>query len=149
MNKENIRTLIREYVEVSNFINKKTRELAEDTTNEHQLTYEQHVILRMLDQSPGMSPVEIAANLDINKSGVTIRINRLVSKGLVEKRKKDNRSFGLFITDTGKQYSRRGDDKLENMVIQWVENIGESEMAEFMNTYKKIYKYMAETSENE
>lgn len=138
MELESIKALIKDYEELSIYTSSKIHEVVEEIVKKHSITFEQLCILRMLEQSPGLSPVQIAERLEINKSGVSIRVNRLMTRGLIEKKKIDNRSFGLYNTERGREIFLEGEQKIQQLVGRWIQEVGEKDSKEFIRIYKKI-----------
>ncbi|GGL55151.1 MarR family winged helix-turn-helix transcriptional regulator [Sporolactobacillus putidus] len=138
MELESIKALIKDYEELSIYTSSKIHEVVEEIVKKHSITFEQLCILRMLEQSPGLSPVQIAERLEINKSGVSIRVNRLMTRELIEKKKIDNRSFGLYNTERGREIFLEGEQKIQQLVGRWIQEVGEKDSKEFIRIYKKI-----------
>lgn len=138
MELESIKALIKDYEELSIYTSSKIHEVVEEIVKKHSITFEQLCILRMLEQSPGLSPVQIAERLEINKSGVSIRVNRLMTRELIEKKKIDNRSFGLYNTERGREIFLEGEKKIQQLVGRWIQEVGEKDSKEFIRIYKKI-----------
>jgi DNA-binding MarR family transcriptional regulator len=133
-----VKSLISAYEDVSIYTSNMVHEAVEGLIKAHGITFEQLCLLRMLEKKPGISPIQIASLLDINKSGVSIRVNRLVDKGYIEKRMIDNRSFGLYNTSTGRAIFLEGERKIHDLVGKWIEEVGEQDSKEFVRIYLKI-----------
>ncbi|TGA97616.1 MarR family transcriptional regulator [Sporolactobacillus shoreae] len=138
MELDSIQTLIKDYLELSVFTKNQVRETVEEMTREHFITFEQFCMMRLIEQHPGISPIQIAERLDINKSGVSIRISRLLDKKFIEKRKIDNRSFGLYNSEKGHAIFNEGEKKIQSLVEKWIQELGEQDSREFIRIYKKI-----------
>ncbi|GEB76729.1 MarR family winged helix-turn-helix transcriptional regulator [Sporolactobacillus inulinus] len=138
MELDSIKSLISAYEEVSIYTSNKIHEAVEGVLRSHGITYEQMCLLRMIYRHHGISSIQISEALDINKSGVSIRVNRLIAKGYVEKQKIDNRSFGLYITANGRAILQEGEQKIHDLVGKWIEEVGEEDSKEFIRIYTKI-----------
>lgn len=138
MENDSIQSVITAYENLSIYTTDKIREAVHEIIQRYGITFEQFCLLRLLKTEPGISPVQIAAQLNINKSGVSIRINRLVDKGYIEKRRIDNRSFGLYTTAAGSDLFLEGEQKIHEIVSKWIEMIGEKDSKEFIRIYLKI-----------
>lgn len=138
MKTESIRSLIRDYLELSLFTRSQMHRTVENITRTYQITFEQFCLLRLAAQMPGITPIQIAERLSINKSGVSIRIGRLLEKGYIEKRSIDKRSFGLFDTEKGLTIYQEGEKKIQAQVEDWIKELGEADSQEFIRIYKKI-----------
>ncbi|RYM06054.1 MarR family transcriptional regulator [Sporolactobacillus sp. THM7-7] len=143
MEKQTINELINEYEELSIYTTNKIQEAVEEIVRKHKITFEQLCILRILETRPGISPVQMASRLNVNKSGLSIRIHRLLDRGLIEKKPIDNRSFGLHNTDEGRKIFREGHEKIQQLVGHWIQLLGEKDSKEFIRIYKKINKIIA------
>ncbi|RYL94090.1 MarR family winged helix-turn-helix transcriptional regulator [Sporolactobacillus sp. THM19-2] len=138
MELHSIDTLINEYEELSVYTESRVREAVDDVIRKYGITFEQLCILRMLCTRPGMNSISIAERLHINKSGVSIRINRLINRKLIEKKKIDNRSFGLYQTNAGKEIYEKAQEKIRALVSHWIKMVGEKDAATFIRIYRKI-----------
>jgi DNA-binding MarR family transcriptional regulator len=138
MELDSVKSLISAYEDLSIYTSNKVHEAVAGIIKAHGITYEQLCLLRMLEKKPGTSPVQIASLLDINKSGVSIRVNRLVDKGYIEKRMIDNRSFGLYNTALGTSIYLEGERKIHELVGEWIKEVGEKDSKEFIRIYLKI-----------
>lgn len=138
MELDSIRSLIKDYEELSIYTMNQVHEAIEEITRAHSITFEQFCMLRMLEQHPGISAIQIAERLSINKSGVSIRISRLLDKGFIEKRKIDNRSSGLYNSEKGMALFKEGEKKIQSLVEEWIHELGEQDSREFIRIYKKI-----------
>lgn len=145
MELESIKALIRDYEDLSIYASSKVHEAVEEIIKKYHITFEQLCVLRMLEQRPGLSPVQIAERLSINKSGVSIRVNRMIGHGLIEKKKIDNRSFGLYNTGKGGTIYREGEQKIQALVGAWIQEVGEKGSREFIRVYKKINEIIIKT----
>ena len=74
------------------------------------LSIPQFDVLSALDQGAGITQGELAQKLFVTKGNVSGLIDRLVTAGLVERRRgtKDRRSHSLFLTPDGKQLAASG-----------------------------------------
>lgn len=138
MKTESIRSLIKDYLELSLFTRSQMHRTVENITHTYQITFEQFCLLRLAAQMPGITPVQIAERLSINKSGVSIRIGRLLEKGYIEKRNIDKRSFGLYDTKKGLVIYQEGEKQIHAQVADWIRELGEADSKEFIRIYKKI-----------
>ncbi|MCO7176549.1 MarR family winged helix-turn-helix transcriptional regulator [Sporolactobacillus kofuensis] len=143
MKRDLVTSLISAYEELSLFTSNRVHEAVADIIKSHGITFEQLCLLRMLENNPGISPIQIAQLLDINKSGVSIRVHRLVDKGYIEKRMIDRRSFGLYNTVKGKRVFLEGEQKIHKLVGTWIEKLGEKDSKEFIRIYLKINEILS------
>ncbi|MCO7126910.1 MarR family transcriptional regulator [Sporolactobacillus shoreicorticis] len=147
MKHDTIQTLIDVYEDISIYKSNKVHEAVDEIIKTHGITFEQLCLMRMLKKKPGMSPSQIAALLDINKSGVSIRVHRLIDKHFVEKRMIDNRSFGLYNTDLGQSLLNKTEQKVRNLVGNWINEIGEEDCKEFIRICTKINETIVKQKE--
>ncbi|MFX3616390.1 MAG: MarR family winged helix-turn-helix transcriptional regulator [Sporolactobacillus sp.] len=133
-----ISKLILDYENVSIFATNKVQEVVTEFLGQYQLTFEQLHLLKLIAGNPKITPVQITRLLGINKSGVSIRLNRLINKGFIEKKPIDRRSHGLFITSSGRQIYNSADEKIHELVNQWIQELGEADSKAFIRIYQKI-----------
>lgn len=138
MELNSINDLINDYEELYVFTNNKIQEVVADVLRKYKITFEQLCILRMLELKPGMNSTVIAGRLGINKSGVSIRVNRLLDRKLIKKKQVDNREFGLYNSEEGRRIYDEAHVKIEQLVAKWVEAVGETDARAFIRIYKKV-----------
>ncbi|MCL1630348.1 MarR family transcriptional regulator [Sporolactobacillus sp. CPB3-1] len=138
MESDSIHAIISAYENLSVYTTDQVQEAVQKVIKKYGITFEQFCLLRLLELKPGTSPIQIADYFNINKSGVSIRIGRLVDKGYIEKKMIDNRSHGLYTTEAGKELFLKGQQKIHELVGEWIRELGEEDSKEFIRIYWKI-----------
>jgi MarR family transcriptional regulator for hemolysin len=85
------------------------------------LTRSQWRVMAYVSRTPGISQTELANSLECSRMAVTSLIDRMESKGLVERRAVDNdrRMRSILLTKTGKALVK----KMNKTAVQVLENI--------------------------
>lgn len=66
-------------------------------------------ILAIIYHNPGLTQSAVSTALDVDRSAMVAAIDKLESMGVVERRKSknDRRSYALYLTDKGKEFTER------------------------------------------
>jgi DNA-binding MarR family transcriptional regulator len=104
----------------------------------YDLSSEQYGVMKLVNESEKLTPTQIAELLNRDKATITRIIKSLESKCLIEKESINNRSFYIKLTKNGKEILKDVDKialKYHKMIM---DEIGESEIHNMLNTLKKI-----------
>ncbi|MBP1970379.1 DNA-binding MarR family transcriptional regulator [Virgibacillus natechei] len=103
---EKISTIIYSFREVNKFFYRQMWQHA----NELGITIVQLQILKIIDEEPNMSLLELTKKMNVNKSTVSSTIERLVKAGYIEREQseKDRRAIVLNLTEIGKERQKEG-----------------------------------------
>ncbi|KMT62627.1 MarR family winged helix-turn-helix transcriptional regulator [Paenilisteria newyorkensis] len=147
MEKDKVRQLIKSYEETYIFATRQLHDaIAEQILGKQGISFEQFLVLRYLAEHGESSPNDLATALSMHKSAITAKINRLFEKDLIHRMKnaEDKRGFRLTVTDNGEKVYQACEQKLEELVSNWLEILGEEDSEQFLALYKKITESVIE-----
>lgn len=109
---------------------------------EYELTWPQWMILNILSAGDVNTPAVIAAQLGVDRSGVTRLLDRLEDKGYVEREhdKLDRRSVKLHITAKGKQLMSEINSLAYQHQEKFLEDLHLSERRGFKKELQKMLR---------
>ncbi|WP_285769235.1 MarR family transcriptional regulator [Peribacillus sp. SI8-4] len=145
MTTETISLLIDRYMKVSFHVNKLGELLIKDQICDV-LTNEQYYTLRFIEQQRLCTSTEISEAFYINKSAVTANINRLESKGLIEREQDqyDRRVFLLKLSEEGAALLHKTEHKIHKLVEGIMTKFEYEEIVTFLDTYEKLSRILIE-----
>ena len=105
------------------------------------LTIGQPKILDYLKEHDGSNQKEIARACFLEAGSLTIILNKMEEKGLIERRRLNGnrRSFHIFLTEEGKKKQQLVADAFLEIEKKALSNISEKEYEQFISVYQKIY----------
>ncbi len=105
------------------------------------LTIGQPKILDYLKDHDGSNQKEIAQACFLEAGSLTIILNKMEEKGLIERRtlNGNRRSFHIFLTEEGKKKQQLVADAFLEIEKKALSNISEKEYEQFISVYQKIY----------
>ncbi len=105
------------------------------------LTIGQPKILDYLKDHDGSNQKEIARVCFLEAGSLTIILNKMEEKGLIERRilNGNRRSFHIFLTEEGKKKQQLVADVFLEIEKKALSNISEKEYEQFISVYQKIY----------
>lgn len=105
------------------------------------LTIGQPKILDYLKNHDGSNQKEIAQACFLEAGSLTIILNKMEEKALIERRtlNGNRRSFHIFMTEEGKRKQELVDQAFLNIEKKALSDISEEEFVQFLSVYKKIY----------
>lgn len=105
------------------------------------LTIGQPKILDYLKEHDGSNQKEIARACFLEAGSLTIILNKMEEKGLIERRmlNGNRRSFHIFMTEEGKRKQQMVDKAFREIEKKALSDISEEEYESFLNVYKKLY----------
>lgn len=105
------------------------------------LTIGQPKILDYLKEHDGSNQKEIARACFLEAGSLTIILNKMEEKGLIERRilNGNRRSFHIFLTEEGKKKQQLVADVFLEIEKKALSNISEKEYEQFISVYQKIY----------
>src|SRR5690606_9071842 len=108
------------------------------------LSLEQFLLLRLLYAKGPIRASEIAEQLLVHKSAITVRVEKLVKKGLIERQRDENdrRNVYLRLKENGRSLYESLEKNINQFVEAIVSDIPEKEMEVFLNVYEKIADYI-------
>ena len=105
------------------------------------LTIGQPKILDYLKEHDGSNQKEIARACFLEAGSLTIILNKMEEKGLIERRilNGNRRSLHIFLTEEGKKKQQLVADAFLEIEKKALSNISEKEYEQFISVYQKIY----------
>lgn len=105
------------------------------------LTIGQPKILDYLKDHDGSNQKEIAKACFLEAGSLTIILNKMEEKGLIERRtlNGNRRSFHIFLTEEGKKKQQLVADAFLEIEKKALSNISGKEYEQFISVYQKIY----------
>lgn len=145
MDKQKLRQFINRYEEVYLFAHKKISTMLTEQVLED-ITLEQSMVLRYLFFHGKCMSSELADFCGVNKSAITSKIDRLVSKGYVERigDKNDRRIVYLQITEKGHEIYEGVQNKIDELVGLYLQELEADELEVFLNIYEKMTRIIKE-----
>ncbi|UII57216.1 MarR family transcriptional regulator [Cytobacillus spongiae] len=133
-----LKQLIKRYEDVYLFATKNISTMISEELSE--LSLEQFAVLRHLSLKGTMRATDLAGFFCVNKSAITAKIDRLVTRGFVERVRddEDRRTVFIKITKEGEEAYLKGEGKIEEFVSSYLEELQEEEIESFLTIYEKI-----------
>ncbi len=114
------------------------------------LTIGQPKILDYLKEHDGSNQKEIAKACFLEAGSLTIILNKMEEKGLIERRtlNGNRRSFHIFLTAEGKEKQKLVDKAFSEIEKKALAQIPAEDYGQFMSVYHRIYDNLSGISEN-
>lgn len=114
------------------------------------LTIGQPKILDYLKEHDGSNQKEIAKACFLEAGSLTIILNRMEEKGLIERRilNGNRRSFHIFLTAEGKEKQKLVDRAFSEIEKEALVQISAEDYGQFMSVYHRIYDNLSGICEN-
>ena len=113
-----------------------------DAFKEHELdlTKEQMIVLKRLEDQDGISQNELAFLTLRDKSSLTRLLKKMENKGYIIRKqcKEDKRINKVFLTNLGKMTFKSSKPIINQMIRKMEENISESEKDQIIEILKKV-----------
>ncbi|WP_144461896.1 MarR family winged helix-turn-helix transcriptional regulator [Siminovitchia fortis] len=109
-----------------------------------ELSLEQFTLIRMVYRNGPIRASELADLLFVHRSAITVRVDKLVKKGLLERERDegDRRNVYLRVSEKGKEFYRTLEGKINEFVEAIIRDIPKGEMENFLNVFEKIATYI-------
>lgn len=109
---------------------------------DEELTSGQPKVLDYLKDHDGLSQKDIAGGCHIEPASLTVILNGMEEKGLVERRNMNGnrRTSYVFMTEKGKEKLEKIDQTFSKMEETAFQNISAEERQHFMDVFVKIYE---------
>lgn len=119
------------------------------TLRDSQLTSGQPKVLDYLKDHDGSSQKDIAGGCHIEPASLTVILNGMEEKGLVERRSMNGnrRTSYVFMTEKGKERMEKVDRTFACMEETAFQGISEEDKEQFMEVFAKIYDNMMREKE--
>lgn len=105
-----------------------------------QLSFMQYSLLRILYEKEPLRMSELAGLLGIHKSAVTVKVEKLEKKGLIERERdrQDRRNIYLYVSPKGKKQYEETEEKIAQFFTDIMQQLSPEEMEAFLDGYVKI-----------
>lgn len=105
-----------------------------------QLSFMQYSLLRILYEKEPLRMSELAGLLGIHKSAVTVKVEKLEKKGLIERERdrQDRRNIYLYVSPKGKKQYEETEEKIAQFLTDIMQQLSLEEMEAFLDGYVKI-----------
>ncbi|ATW26590.1 MarR family winged helix-turn-helix transcriptional regulator [Candidatus Formimonas warabiya] len=134
--------VVQSFINISRTITKLTQQNAASLG----LTLAQMGILNTISSFPGITLKEITARLCLSKSTVSVSIDDLVNKGLIERTtsEEDRREINLKVTSSGKELSRKSCDNAISYkaMVSVLEKIPQTDIQFLLGIHKQILTHL-------
>ncbi|MDD7915147.1 MarR family winged helix-turn-helix transcriptional regulator [Polaribacter ponticola] len=104
------------------------------------LTKEQMIVLKKLNDQDGLNQNELAFLTLRNKSSLTRLLTKMESKKYIfrEQSKEDKRIKNVYLTDFGKEVFEKTKPVIQNLISTMEQNISPEEKQQIIKIFKKI-----------
>ncbi|MBS4172318.1 MarR family transcriptional regulator [Bacillus sp. FJAT-49736] len=149
MEREKIKLLIKRYEDVYLFATKRISSLISENVLDD-LSLEQFSMLRKVHFEGPIRASELTEILNVNKSAIAVKVDKLESKGLISRERDQNDRRNVYITATeqGKQVCEEVEFKIEKFVSHYLKELDPEDLEQFINLYEKI-TYIIQNSKEE
>lgn len=150
MEREKIKLLIKRYEDVYLFATKRISSLISENVLKD-LSLEQYSMLRIIYFQGPLRSAELTEQLNVNKSAITSKVDKLESKGLItrERDQSDRRNVYITATEAGKKVCDEVELKIEKFVGHYLEELDPNDLEQFINLYEKISTIIQKSKEGE
>lgn len=109
-----------------------------------ELSLEQFTLIRLVYRHGPIRASELADMLFVHRSAITVRVDKLVKKGLLERERdeEDRRNVYLRISEKGIKFYETLEGKINEFVEAIIQDIPKDEMENFLNVFEKIATYI-------
>lgn len=104
------------------------------------LTAVQIRVLQVVVETGRSTPKALAARMGVSQATMTTLVDRLVAKGLVDRRRSetDRRQMNIFITDAGREAIERAPDPLHDRYVQAFDALPDWEQAMIVAALERV-----------
>ncbi|MDQ0176954.1 MarR family winged helix-turn-helix transcriptional regulator [Bacillus chungangensis] len=150
MDEKKIKLLIKRYEDVYLFATKRISTMISEYVLED-MSIEQYALLRKLFFSKSLRSSELADIFYVNKSAITVKVEKLVKRGLVKRNRdpNDRRNVYLSLTEEGVKLYEQLERKIEQFVGNYLSDLTHEELESFLDLYEKITKIIEKRKEKE
>lgn len=150
MSRDHILDAVNRYIDVSFSVTKKAEALITEQIGSD-LTHDQHYILRYINRAESCTSTELADVFEVKKSAITAIISRLWEKGFIQRTRDENdrRVVYLTLTETGNEFFQKTEEKIQQLVEQFITRFEPTEIEQFIETYEKLNKIILELKDRQ
>jgi len=131
-----IRNFNRDYTKLLGIMNKKVLNTP--------LSWTEGRVLLEISFNNDKTPIEVATNLDLDKSYTSRILNRFEKKGLISKSPSatDSRSVELSLTTEGQKIVKELDDRSDQQIKDLLANLSSTEQQQFFQSMATLDKLL-------
>ncbi|MBD8005953.1 MarR family winged helix-turn-helix transcriptional regulator [Bacillus norwichensis] len=109
-----------------------------------ELSLEQFTLIRMVYINGPIRASELADQLFVHRSAITVRVDKLVKKGLLERERdeEDRRNVYLRLSEKGVKSYQVLESKINEFIEAIIRDISKDEMENFVRVFEKIAGYI-------
>lgn len=139
MNSDKLTKLVDDYADLSFKVNKMGEEITSHELGDV-LTLEQDAVLRYIREHQPCTSSALSKAFYVEKSAITAIINRLVTKGFIDRirSKEDRRVIYLQLTEHGNQFHKENRERVNRIFGNIISKFDANEIEAFMRTYEKL-----------
>ncbi|MEV3181677.1 MarR family transcriptional regulator [Paenibacillus larvae] len=139
MDHKQVQMIVDRYVDIFLYGSKGVLDLMSEQLFE-QLSFMQYSLLRILYEKEPLRMSELAGLLGIHKSAVTVKVEKLEKKGLIERERdrQDRRNIYLYVSPKGKKQYEETEEKIAQFLTDIMQQLSPEEMEAFLDGYVKI-----------
>jgi MarR family transcriptional regulator, organic hydroperoxide resistance regulator len=150
MERQKLDALIARYAQVYMFATRKISSMLTEVVGKD-LTIEQYYVVRYLKHHGPCASSEMADICGVNRSATTAMIDRLDTKGYVNRtrHRDDRRMVYLELTEAGEQIYQVVEEKIRQFVESYLQRLDEGDLESFVKVYEQIASFIAEKNGGE
>ncbi|MEV2281074.1 MarR family transcriptional regulator [Paenibacillus larvae] len=139
MDQKQVQMIVDRYVDIFLYGSKGVLDLMSEQLFE-QLSFMQYSLLRILYEKEPLRMSELAGLLGIHKSAVTVKVEKLEKKGLIERERdrQDRRNIYLYVSPKGKKQYEETEEKIAQFLTDIMQQLSPEVMEAFLDGYVKI-----------
>lgn len=107
----------------SNALNRQLNTMADDAFRNIGLTSSYAFLLMLVEDQPGIQPMELSKKLDLTPSTITRLVEKMEYRGYLERRSK-GRSTHIHITEEGRQLHPKLEQAWQNVQQSYISILG-------------------------
>jgi len=145
MDNAQLSSIIQRYEEASFIVTRRINAAIRERMSDD-LTLDQYAVIRYMRKRERCTSSELADTFCVGKSSITAIITRLFDKDLIERLpdEKDRRVTYLRLTDEGRRVSDEMEDRIRELLTQYLQHFDKDEALRFIETYEKLGRVLLE-----
>ncbi|HZG75042.1 MAG TPA: MarR family transcriptional regulator [Paenibacillus sp.] len=145
MDNAQLSSIIQRYEEASFIVTRRINAAIRERMRDD-LTLDQYAVIRYMRKRERCTSSELADTFCVGKSSITAIITRLFDKDLIERLpdEKDRRVTYLRLTDEGRRVSDEMEDRIRELLTQYLQHFDKDEALRFIETYEKLGRVLLE-----
>ncbi|MEW8967916.1 MarR family winged helix-turn-helix transcriptional regulator [Exiguobacterium alkaliphilum] len=116
---------------------------------EQGITIDQFFLLRMINQSGRITSSQLANELGVRPSAITVMIDRLIKNEFVTRVRdeEDRRVVFIALTENGQRVLKQSEEKRLVLIKKYMSKLEQAELKQFVLTFEKIARIIANYEE--